>query len=104
MRRKCNIPFTLGIIAHKLPIRCSRAKRQLTPLEQTLVALQFYATGTFQSVVGNVLKMSQSSISRSIHDVSNALASIAKDHIYFNVNLLSVSNVPKQANNIFPFI
>ena len=62
----------------------------LTPLDQVLAALQFYATGAFQSVVGNVLKLSQSSISRSVHDVSNALASIAKDHIYFNTNLLVV--------------
>ena len=62
----------------------------LTPLDQVLAALQFYATGAFQSVVGNVLKLSQSSISRSVHDVSNALASIAKGHIYFNTNLLVV--------------
>ena len=85
-----NLNSNLGLVSGKLPIRYSSARRRLTPLDQVLIALQFYATGTFQSVVGNVLKISQSSICRAIRDVSNALAFIAKDHINFNTNLLVV--------------
>ena len=57
------------------------AKRILTPLDQLLAALQFFATGTFQSVVGNVLKLSKRSAGRSIHGVANALCKIAPQHI-----------------------
>ena len=80
----------VGLIETLLPPRVSMAKRILTPLDQLLAALQFFATGTFQSVVGNVLKLSKRSAGRSIHGVANALCKIAPQHIYMNPNLLMV--------------
>ena len=38
----------------------------------------------------NVLRMSQPSVSRAIHDVSLALCQISQDHIHFPENLLEV--------------
>jgi hypothetical protein len=73
-----------------LPVRITTSQRNITPLDEVLMALQFYATGTFQSVVGNVLKVSKASVCRSIHNVSFGLCKIAGEHITYDVNLLQV--------------
>ncbi|XP_032785669.1 putative nuclease HARBI1 [Daphnia magna] len=72
---KSSLSYTAGLIEELLPTRTSRAKRCLTPL-------------SFQSVVGNVLKVSQRSVGRSIHAVADALCRISPDHININPNLL----------------
>lgn len=77
-------------MAPYLPKRKSKAKRRLTPLDQVLMALQFYATGTFQTVVGNVLSFSQSSVSRSVYSVSVALCVLSKRYISFPADLVKV--------------
>lgn len=74
-------------------VRITKAKRRIIPFDQVLIALQFYGTRKFQTVVGNVLKYSQATVCRSIHDVSKALCMIAHDHIHFPPNLLQVSDV-----------
>jgi hypothetical protein len=62
----------------------TKAKRKITPLDQVLIALQFYDTGTFQTVVGNVLKVShQASVSRCVRDVSLALSQESNNYIVF---------------------
>ena len=83
--------MAVEFIAHLLPMRKTKAKRNLRPLDMVLIALQFYATGTFQTVVGNVLH-SQSSVSRSINAVSLALSMISSEHIYFPENLSMVND------------
>lgn len=55
-----------------------------------LMALQVYATGTFQNTVGNVLRISQPSVCRAVRDVSIALVRIARHHINFPDNLAEV--------------
>jgi hypothetical protein len=77
--------LTIGLISNKLG-RKLFGQRCLLPIEQILLSLQFYANGTFQSTVGNVLKISQSSVSRCVRDVSKALCDIASDHIFFPDN------------------
>jgi hypothetical protein len=44
----------IELVAPHLPKRKTKAKRNIKPLDQVLIALQFYATGTFQTFVGNV--------------------------------------------------
>ncbi len=83
--------MAVELIAHLLPKRKTKAKRNLRPLDMVLIALPFYATGTFQTVVGNVLRFSQSSVSRSINAVSLALSIISSEHIYFPENLSMVN-------------
>ncbi|CAN7949970.1 unnamed protein product, partial [Ixodes pacificus] len=51
---------------------------------QVLLALRFYASGSFQSVVGDVANMSQSSSSRIINRVSSALCDLASSGIKFS--------------------
>lgn len=82
-----SIEFITALIADILPRRKTKAQRNLLPLDMVLIALQFYATGTFQTVVGNVLRYSQPSVSRSIAAVSLSLSLISANHIQFPDNL-----------------
>ena len=44
----------------------------LTPVLQVLVTLRFYATGTFQNVVGELIGVNQSTVSRTVTRVTDA--------------------------------
>lgn len=44
----------------------------LTPVLQVLLTLRFYATGTFQEVVGELIGVDQSTASRTVHRVTAA--------------------------------
>ena len=46
----------------------------LTPMQQVLIALKFYATGTFQRVIGNLSSVSVFAACTVIHKVSRAIA------------------------------
>ncbi|KAI9557263.1 hypothetical protein GHT06_017086 [Daphnia sinensis] len=70
----------------------SESERNLLPLDTVLIALQFYATGTFQTVIGNFLRYSQSSVCCSITAVSLALSLISSQHIYFPDSLAMLKN------------
>merc|ERR1712071_364876 len=63
----------ISLVEDGLPQRHTKCERRLLAVDQVLLALQFFATGTFQSVVGNVLRVSQRSVGRSIHAVARAL-------------------------------
>ena len=67
-----SINYITEIVNYKVE-RPTDRKRALSSLVQVLLALQFFATGVFQACVGNVLHVSQSSVCRSVHDVSLAL-------------------------------
>ena len=86
-----------------LKMRISQVKRRITPLDQVLIALQFYGTGTFQTMVGNVLKYSQPTVCRAIHDVSQALCMIAHCLINFPPNLLQVIMVTVCNKMVFKY-
>ncbi|XP_067124817.1 putative nuclease HARBI1 [Centruroides vittatus] len=53
----------------------------MSPMEQLLLALRFYATGTFQLVVGDLNDLSQSSACRAINRVSFLIAQMSADYI-----------------------
>ncbi|KZS10452.1 Uncharacterized protein APZ42_025102 [Daphnia magna] len=82
-----SIEYLTALVTDILPKRETAAKRSLLPLDMVLIALQFYATGTSQNVIRNVLRYSQSSVSRSISAVSLALCLISLNHIRFPDNL-----------------
>ncbi|GBL97328.1 hypothetical protein AVEN_117898-1 [Araneus ventricosus] len=54
----------------------------LSSTETVSIALRYYATGSFQLVLGDLAKVSQSSASRAINDVSKALASLRSNYIH----------------------
>ena len=84
-----SVLFT-GLIEEDLQ-RSTNCSRRLQPIHQVVIALQFYATGTYQNTVGNNLRVSQPSVSRAIDCVSKALCSIAPTHIKFPEDLGAVS-------------
>jgi hypothetical protein len=53
------------------------------PVElQILTALRFYATGSFQNVIGDTHGIHRSSVSRIISRVSNALSGVINNYVY----------------------
>jgi len=86
---KQTILYITGLVEDSLPQRHTKCERRLLPVDQVLLALQFFATGTFQSVVANVLRVSQPSVQRSIHAVAKALCQLLTNHIFIdNTNLV----------------
>lgn len=77
---KNTVSELLPLIEHQIQPN-SHLNQALSPLEQLLVALRFYATGTHQLVVGDLIKVSQPTVSRVLHKVSKAIALLRPDFI-----------------------
>lgn len=60
-------------------------KADLTPMNQLLVTLRFYATGTFQLVVGDTFHVDKSTVCRTVHRVTRAIASLRSKYVKFPV-------------------
>jgi len=91
---KQTILYITGLVEDSLPQRHTKCERRLLPVDQVLLALQFFATGTFQSVVGNVLRVSQRSVGRSIHAVARALCRLGPKIMTIDkTNLVPVSYI-----------
>lgn len=60
-----------------------RKLMSVSPLNQLLITLRFFATGAFQQVNGDLFGISQSTISRVVKRVSHALASLYREVIQF---------------------
>ena len=63
--------------------RKTRRSSPLPVVTQFMAALRFFASGSFQMVVGGTLGVSQSSVSRVVRDVTNALCRRARQFIRF---------------------
>ena len=61
----------------------TRRNYALLPYQQVLIALQYYATGTFQYVAGDPLQVSQQTAWRAIHRVTDSLAKKIGDYVKF---------------------
>ena len=59
-------------------------KDSLTPTLQVLIALRFFACGSFQLVVGDLFGVSKATISRTIHRVAAAFARLVPRHVRFH--------------------
>ncbi|GBN98130.1 Putative nuclease HARBI1, partial [Araneus ventricosus] len=78
----------------------------LSSTEKVLIALRYYATGSFQLVLGDLAKVSQSSASRAINDVSKALASLRPNYIRLPQTGLELRQVSQEfyRNSGFPAV
>ena len=56
-------------------------------MQQVLIALRFYATGTFQRVTGNLFGVSAFAASTAIHEASKAIAKQRAQFLSFPENL-----------------
>jgi len=52
-------------------------------MNQLLVTLRFYATGTFQLVVGDTFSINKATVCRIVHRVSKAIASLRSQYVKF---------------------
>ena len=59
----------------------TRRNNPLTPLFQVLVALRFFATGSFYITIGDTLNISKSAVGRTVRRVSYLLCQLANDFI-----------------------
>ena len=70
--RRESILFITNLVAGDIS-RNTRRNHALPPLLQVLVALRFYASGSFLQVIGDTFGVDKSTVSRVIADVSRAL-------------------------------
>ena len=69
-------------IEHQLEFGTQK-NHALSPMNQLLLTLRFYATGTFQLVVGDTLSVHKSTVCRTLHRVTSAIAGLRADYIKF---------------------
>lgn len=69
-------------IQHRLEYHTQR-NSPVTPMEQLLLALRFYATGSFHLIVGDIVGISKATACRIVHKVSVAIAALRPHYIAF---------------------
>ena len=77
--RRESILFITNLVAGDIS-RNTRRNHALPPLLQVLIALRFYASGSFLQVIGDTFGVDKSTVSRAITDVSRGL--IAKQPLF----------------------
>ena len=68
-----SIEFLTEILKNDLQ-RQTKRNHALSPTQQILVALRFFASGSFLQLIGDTVGLPKSSVSRAVKDVSLALA------------------------------
>ena len=68
-----SIEFLTEILKNDLQ-RQTKRNHALSPTQQILVALRFFASGSFLQLIGDTVGLLKSSVSRAVKDVSLALA------------------------------
>lgn len=68
------ISYITNLVARDIS-RNTRRNHALHPLHQVLIALRFYASGSFLQVIGDTFGIDKSTVSRVINDVTQALIS-----------------------------
>ncbi|XP_069131659.1 putative nuclease HARBI1 [Argopecten irradians] len=77
-----NIQFILNLIRPSL-ITMTRRSKAVSPLLQLLVALRYFATGSFFRLIGDSVGLSEATVSRCVHRVATALCGIGRRYISF---------------------
>jgi len=61
----------------------SDRNQSITPMNQLLIALRFYATGTFLLVVGDTFAVCKSTACKIVHKVTDVIASLRSKYVKF---------------------
>ena len=85
--RKDSVSDLVKILAKDLE---HQTRRGLPPMQQVLIALRFYATRTFQRVIGDLFGVSVFAACRVIHKVSRAIAKQKQQFLSIPGNLADV--------------
>ncbi|GFT69916.1 nuclease HARBI1 [Trichonephila clavipes] len=100
-KTKCRAELTL-LIEEKLESKtpCNNA---LKPVEQVLIALRFYAVACMQLAIADLFDVSQPTVCRVVHRVSEAIASLLPDFIHLPVNREECKTVSRKFFSIVGF-
>uniref|UniRef100_A0A8C2ISN3 Putative nuclease HARBI1 n=1 Tax=Cyprinus carpio TaxID=7962 RepID=A0A8C2ISN3_CYPCA len=79
---KADIEYLVNLLRPKLQHRTQRS-HGLSVEDQILIALRFYACGTFYQVVGDYMGVVKSAVCDVVRDVSIALASLVNEFVSF---------------------
>lgn len=88
------INFITDLLFDKLNRKTNRS-HAMSVKEQVMVALRYYASGSFMQVVGDTVGRDKSTVSRTIEEVTDALCSIKNDFIEWPV-LREIKDMKKQ--------
>uniref|UniRef100_A0AAY5KEH2 Putative nuclease HARBI1 n=1 Tax=Esox lucius TaxID=8010 RepID=A0AAY5KEH2_ESOLU len=80
---KADIEYLVNLLRPKLQHRTQRS-HSLSVEDQILIALRFYACGTFYQVVGHYMGVVKSAVCDVVRDVSIALASLVNEFVSFS--------------------
>jgi nuclease HARBI1 len=75
------VVFKLTNILNSNLVSPTKQNCAIYPLVQVLIALRFYATGTFQSVLGDLFNVTQPTVSRIVKKVTKEIAQLSRDII-----------------------
>jgi hypothetical protein len=64
-------------------------KGALNPAMQLMVALRFYASGSFQQVIGETFGITKMTVHKTIIRVSDVLSTVIQDHVFFSMSSAS---------------
>lgn len=79
--------------------RLTQRNNPLPPALQLATTLQFYATGCYQYVLGDLQGLSQPSVSRIILQTSKEIARLARTHIVFPQNIQEKLRINRDFRN-----
>jgi len=85
---------TLALLAkveHYLEYPSDR-NQPLPPIHQLLIALRYYAAGSFQLVVAKLAGVSKSTACRTVHKVSEAIAGLRSQYVVFLKKILPTNH------------
>ena len=71
---------------------------------QIMVALRYYATGSCQSVIGDVHHISRQSVSYILQDVTECLNNVAKQYIYMPTNEDHLNKIKRDFHDIAQWV
>ena len=87
-----SIIFLVELLREDLERQTSR-NHALSPTVQVLVALRFFASGSFLQVIGDTVGLPKSTVSRTIRDVSAALISKRNEFIHWPTTVDEIQRV-----------
>ncbi|KAM3850455.1 putative nuclease HARBI1 [Diretmus argenteus] len=87
-----DIEFLKSLLRPQLEHTTKRS-HALTVEEQLLIALRFYASGSFYQVIGDGMRVQKSAVGFVIHTVSSALASLLNQFVKFPTNQEEIKQV-----------
>ena len=80
--RPNTVMFIVDLIGEEI-VRPTERSSPLTAIQQVCCCLRYLATGTFQSVIGDTISISQSLVSRACLAVTTALAAKVREFVSF---------------------